>query len=84
MINNPKICNRNQSERNNLVMRKIIIQIILILCVVVESFLIFKILITPAIIYQELYTGLAILIMLVMIRLINNLTNIAYGNPEEN
>ncbi|MBP9848583.1 MAG: hypothetical protein KBC58_04015 [Flavobacterium sp.] len=65
-------------------MRKIIIQIILILCVVVESFLIFKILITPAIIYQELYTGLAILIMLVMIRLINNLTNIAYGNPEEN
>lgn len=65
-------------------MRKIIIQIILILCVVVESFLIFKILITPAIIYKELYTGLAILIMLVMIRLINNLTNIAYGNPEEN
>lgn len=84
MFNNPKICNRNQSERNNLVMRKIIIQIILILCVVVESFLIFKMLVTPAIIYQELYTGLAILIMLVMIRLINNLTNIAYGNPEEN
>lgn len=65
-------------------MRKIIIQIILILCVVVESFLIFKMFVTPAIIYQELYTGLAILIMLVMIRLINNLTNIAYGNPEEN
>jgi hypothetical protein len=65
-------------------MKKIVLQLILILCVIVESVLIFKILVTPAIIYKELYTGLAIIIMLVMIRLINNLTNITYGNPEEN
>ena len=65
-------------------MKKIVLQLILIFCVIVESVLIFKVLVTPAIIYRELYTGLAILIMLVMIRLINNLTNIAYGNPEEN
>ncbi len=38
----------------------------------------------PDIIYQELYAGLAILILLTIIRLINNLTDITYGNPEEN
>jgi hypothetical protein len=38
----------------------------------------------PDIIYQELYGGLAILVLLTIIRLINNLTDITYGNPEEN
>ena len=65
-------------------MKKIVLQLILIFCVIVESVLIFKVLVTTAIIYRELYTGLSIIIMLVMIRLINNLTNITYGNPEEN
>lgn len=65
-------------------MKKTTIQLVLILCVIIESVLIFKILAAPDIIYQELYGGLAILVLLTIIRLINNLTDITYGNPEEN
>jgi len=65
-------------------MKKITIQLILIFCVIIESILIFKMMAVPDIIYQELYAGLAILILLTIIRLINNLTDITYGNPEEN
>ena len=65
-------------------MKKITIQLVLILCVIIESVLIFKMMATPDIIYQELYAGLAILVLLTIIRLINNLTDITYGNLEEN
>ena len=65
-------------------MKKITIQLVLILCVLVESVLVFKMMATPDIIYQELYAGLAILVLLTIIRLIHNLTDITYGNPEEN
>lgn len=65
-------------------MKKTTIQLVLILCVIIESVLIFKILAATDIIYQELYGGLAILVLLTIIRLINNLTDITYGNPEEN
>jgi len=65
-------------------MKKITIQLVLILCVIIESVLIYKMIATPNIIHQELYAGLAILILLTIIRLINNLTDITYGNPEEN
>lgn len=65
-------------------MKKTIIQLVLILCVIIESVLIFKMMAAPDIIYQELYGGLAILVLLTIIRLINNLTDITYGNPEEN
>ncbi|MEL1248971.1 hypothetical protein [Flavobacterium helocola] len=65
-------------------MKKITIQLVLILCVIVESVLVFKMMESPDIICQELYAGLAILVLLTIIRLINNLTDITYGNPEEN
>jgi hypothetical protein len=65
-------------------MKKITIQLVLILCVIVESVLVFKMMASPDIICQELYAGLAILVLLTIIRLINNLTDITYGNPEEN
>ncbi|WP_333809890.1 hypothetical protein [Flavobacterium sp.] len=65
-------------------MKKITIQLALILCVIVESVLIFRMMASSDIICQELYAGLAILVLLTIIRLINNLTNITYGNPEEN
>ncbi len=65
-------------------MKKTTIQLVLILCVIIESVLIFKMMAAPDIIYQELYGGLAILVLLTIIRLINNLTDITYGNPEEN
>jgi hypothetical protein len=65
-------------------MKRIVIQIVLILCVVIEAILIFKMMASPEIIYQELYAGLAILVLLTIIRLIHNLTEITYGNPEEN
>ena len=51
---------------------------------IVESVLVFKMMESPDIIYQELYAGLAILVLLTIIRLIHNLTDITYGNPEEN
>ena len=65
-------------------MKKITIQLVLIFCVIVESVLVFKMMESPDIIYQELYAGLAILVLLTIIRLIHNLTDITYGNPEEN
>lgn len=65
-------------------MKKTTIQFFLILCVIIESMLIFKMMAAPDIIYHELYGGLAILVLLTIIRLINNLTDITYGNPEEN
>ncbi|TDR25699.1 hypothetical protein [Flavobacterium cheniae] len=65
-------------------MKKITIQLVLILCVIVESVLVFKMMESPDIIYQEFYAGLAILVLLTIIRLIHNLTDITYGNPEEN
>ncbi|MFM7895700.1 MAG: hypothetical protein ACKO8L_07150, partial [Flavobacterium sp.] len=69
---------------NSTAMKKTTIQLVLILCVIIESVLIFKMMAAPDIIYQELYGGLAILVLLTIIRLINNLTDITYGNPEEN
>jgi len=65
-------------------MKKITIQLVLILCVIIESVLIYKMIATPNIIHQELFGGLAVLVLLTIIRLINNLTNIIYGNPEKN
>jgi hypothetical protein len=65
-------------------MRKVSIQLVLILCVILEALLIFRMVYSPDIIYQELYAGLAFLVLLTIIRLINNLTEITYGNPEEN
>lgn len=65
-------------------MKRIILQAIIILCVIAESILIFRAMASSDIICQELYAGLAILVLLTIIRLINNLTNITYGNPEEN
>lgn len=65
-------------------MKKIIIQFVLIICVVIESLLILKISTTTNIIYEELYTGLCIVVLLAMIGLIQNLTNYTYGNQEKN
>ena len=67
-----------------LTMKKITIQLVLILCVVIEALLVFRMTASSDIIYQELYGGLVILIMLIIIRLIHNLTVITYGNTEEN
>ncbi len=65
-------------------MRKITIQFVLMLCLVAEALLIFNMFASDDVICQELYGGIAILLMLTIIRLINNLTDITYGNHEEN
>ena len=75
---------RSNHKAKILTMKKNTIQLVLILCVVVEALLVFRIMATTDIIYQELYGGLAILVMLTIIRLIHNLTDITYGNPEKN
>ena len=59
-------------------------KIILIICVIVESLLVFALINTQNTIYKELFTGLALLVMLLIIRLLTNLTTITYGNNEEN
>jgi hypothetical protein len=59
-------------------------KIILILCVIVEFLLVFTLINIQNTIHKELLTGLAILVMLLIIRLITNLTSITYGNNEEN
>lgn len=57
---------------------------ILILCVILEFLLVFTLFNTQNTIYKELLTGLALLVMLLIIRLLTNLTTITYGNNEEN
>lgn len=61
-------------------MKKNTIQLVLILFVVVEALFIFRLMTSTDIIYQELNGGIAILVMLTIIRLIHNLTDITYGN----
>lgn len=59
-------------------------KIILILCLIVEIVLLYFLCNTVNTIHQELFTGLAIIFMLLIIRLNTNLTSITYGNNEKN
>ncbi|MDP5027363.1 MAG: hypothetical protein NWQ14_03995 [Flavobacterium sp.] len=65
-------------------MKKFSIQMILVVCTIIEVILLLKIIETTDIIYNGLYSGLAILVMLTMIRLIYNFTDTIYGNHEKN
>ncbi|HLP65193.1 hypothetical protein [Flavobacterium sp.] len=61
-------------------MNKLIIQILLILCVIIEGILLLKAFMITDVIHNALYSGLAILMMLTIFRLLNYLTNNIYGN----
>ena len=53
-------------------------------CNIAEVVLLLKIINSIDELYNKLYTGLAIVVLLAMIRLINILTNTMYGNHEKN
>jgi hypothetical protein len=63
---------------------KFSIQIGLVVCIIAELVLMLKIINSIDVLYNKLYTGLAIVVLLAMIRLINILTNTIYGNHEKN
>ena len=65
-------------------MKKSTLELFIFFCVLVEVFFIYHIFISTSTIYKELYTGLAIIVLLSMIRLIHNLTAIIYGDHEKN
>ena len=65
-------------------MKKKILQFALILCVMLITYLVLKIITTTDVIYRELFAGLSILLLLTTLRLINNLSETKYGNHEEN
>ena len=65
-------------------MNKFLLQLVLVVCVLIESVLLFQIFVLTDVIHNALYTGLAILVLLSIIRLLNNLTNDIYGNNEKN
>lgn len=65
-------------------MKKKILQFSLILCVMLITYLVLKIITTTDLIYRELFAGLSILVLLTTLRLINNLSETKYGNHEEN
>lgn len=65
-------------------MKKKILQFSLILCVMLITYLVLKIITTTDVIYRELFAGLSILVLLTTLRLINNLSETKYGNHEEN
>lgn len=65
-------------------MKKKILQFSLILCVMLITYLVLKIVTTTDLIYRELFAGLSILVLLTTLRLINNLSETKYGNHEEN
>ena len=75
---------KSNHEVKILTMKKNTIQLVLIFCVVVEALLVFRLMTSTDIIYHELYGGIAILVMLTIIRLIHNLTDNTYGKPEKN
>ena len=65
-------------------MKKIRLQIYLLLSVLLASFIIFNMITSTNVINQKLFTGLAILIMLFILRIINNLSDNTYGDYKEN
>ncbi len=65
-------------------MKKIRLQIYLLLSVLLASFIIFNMITSTNAINQKLFTGLAILIMLFILRIINNLSDNTYGDYKEN
>lgn len=65
-------------------MRKFTIQFVLLFCAILETIFVFKIITSTSIIFKELYTGLSIIIMLTMVRLIYTLKDITYGDHKKN
>lgn len=57
-------------------------QFILCVCALLEALLIYKISISEDLIHVELYSGLAVVVLLLMLRLLYNLTDITYGKQE--
>jgi hypothetical protein len=65
-------------------MNKLFFQMVLFVCVVTECFLLFNVFMIADVINNSLYTGLAIILMLTIFKLINYLTNNIYGNDQKN
>ncbi len=63
-------------------MKKVSIPLALILSVLFESVLIFKMLATEDMYWKECYIGFAFLVLIIIIYLIHSLTNIYYGKPK--
>lgn len=65
-------------------MNKLVIQMVLVVCVIIEGILLLNVFMIADVIHNALYSGLAIIIMLTIFRLLNYLTNNIYGNDQKN
>ena len=65
-------------------MKKIAIQILIFCCIIIEAVLLIKIIHTAQIYKKKLLICTAISVMLLLIKLINHLSNITYQNEEKN
>lgn len=65
-------------------MKKIAIQILIFCCILIEAILLIKIIHTAHLYIEKLLICTAISVMLLLIKLINHLSNITYQNEEKN
>lgn len=65
-------------------MKKIAIQILIFCCILIEAILLIKIIHTTHLYLEKLLICTAISVILLLIKLINHLSNITYQNEEKN
>lgn len=61
-------------------MKKTSFQFLLSCCVIIELIALFKMFDTSNVMHQQLYTGLAVFFILIIIKSLSNLTENNYGN----
>jgi hypothetical protein len=65
-------------------MKKIRLQLLIFSCILIEAFMLFKIINSEHLFTTELFTCIAILVMLIMLKLINHLSNNTYEREKKN
>ncbi len=65
-------------------MKKIGLQLLIFICILIEAFVLFKIIHSEHLFTTELFTCIAILVMLIMLKLINHLSNNTYEREKKN
>jgi hypothetical protein len=65
-------------------MKKVYIQIVIMCCILIEAFILMKIMQTSNFMIENFLICIAIIVMLILLKLINHLTNVTYGKEEKN
>lgn len=65
-------------------MKKVYIQIVILCCILIEAFILMKVMQTSNFMMENFLICIAIILILILLKLINLLTNVTYGKEEEN